>query len=619
MRKAHGRTGPIFFLVAACAVTTGCKQDFVDQAFGVLDLSSTYDGGTAVDPSAGVPDQINPQLGYVDTSEAEYYDFGAIPVQRNPFTGVPEVATVRPIYFFYNLAGQPLFSAPVRELRDGTDWIKGGHGVLNPNPKDWCAGVPDDQQATNPCKKKVDAEKKKPYALRFREPLYDKLRKVNNYQRPIVDSTPADTTSDGALYTGLWEVIEVIVADGYDPDSIKHKSTLDSAVAAGKAAIRHTNKVINCPMIDERTIVARGVADRATPHPRIELWYRRQLTYCYLANGWETLGNDQGLILANNDAARLDTFDVAHLTIGEGPVKETRLVVPVSRVYRPAIRTDDQSGGLPVTTRVADNALSQGLPRHSPADPPGYSPIRWMWDFIVDGTYVPGGVDSVPKVDPSDSNATTGVRNMPLRGVKIRCSYPMQMMFPRNTGRGYQCGRLGPDPKDPTNMNAHGLDPTGDPTCNADGLECNPDTCFCDAPFVGYGQKCGPGIAQCNTAKSDFSEHGYTCLFPSGGYCYIQCEPSDTNTHMADDVGKMSTEFLDSRCKSIPGYRCIGLPWAPPHGICLKFCDTNVTMGNQCEAKAQMDMMEKDINAGQVCQDLGIEVCSWPDGFEPAQ
>jgi hypothetical protein len=608
MRKAYGRPGPLYLLVAASALTIGCKQDFVDDQFGVLDLASTFDGGTSTDPSAGVPDQIDPTLGYVDGAQAEYYNFGSIPVQRDPFTGTPQVATVRPMYFFFDLSGHPLFSAPVREQRDGVDWMKGGIGVLNPNPKDYCAGVPKDQQATNPCKKKADDEKKKPYALRFREPWKDRLRGVNDYQRPIIDVTPADRSVSNNPYTGLWEIIEVIVANGYVPDSIKHESTLDKAIAAGKANSRPTGKIINCPMVDERTLVAPGVADRATPHPRIELWYRRQLAFCYLANGWETLGNEKGeLFSANSDGDRVQTFDVAKVAAGEGAVRTTKLVVPISKVFNPAILTDDQSGAQPSFTRVVDNALSQGVPRRTNGDPPGYSPIRWMWDFIVENDYQAGGLDSVAKLDPSASTSTSSVRNMPLRGTRVKCGY-----MPQPT-KGNRCGKLIPDPDDPAMMK---LEPRGDEVCTAQGLECNPDSCFCDAPFVGYGQVCGPGIAQCDPGGDKFNAKGYTCLFPFGGYCYMKCNPRDANELADQNAGKKNTEFLDSRCKGIPGYRCLGYLDA---GICLKLCDLNVTTGNQCEAKAVMDMEEKDIDQGQICQDFGVEVCSWPDGFEPVQ
>jgi hypothetical protein len=254
--------------------------------------------------------------------------------------------------------------------------------------------------------------------------------------------------------------------------------------------------------------------------------------------------------------------------------------------------------------------VSQGTPRHTSADPPGYSPIRWMWDFTVAPDYTAGALDAVSKLDQSNSQSTTSVRNLPLRGTRSKCGYA------RQPSKGNKCGKLVPDPKDPMNENVRLLDASGDQACTSQGLECNPDSCFCDAPFVGYGQVCGPGIAQCNPAADAFSEHGYTCLFPFGGYCYIKCAPGDTNTHENENTGKKATEFVDSRCKSVPGYRCLGYLDA---GICLKLCDTNVSMGNQCEAKTMVEMETKDIDEGQVCQDFGIEVCSWPDGFEPVQ
>ena len=57
-------------------------------------------------------------------------------------------------------------------------------------------------------------------------------------------------------------------------------------------------------MVDDRTFVTpspmavRMKADPArpevqpfyVPHPRVEIWYRTKLGSCYLANGWETLG-----------------------------------------------------------------------------------------------------------------------------------------------------------------------------------------------------------------------------------------------------------------------------------------------------------------------------------------
>jgi hypothetical protein len=608
MRKPNGRLGPLV-LVAACApIFAGCKEDLSDQQFGVLDLASVYDGGSTANPAAGVPERIAPLVGYLDGERAQYYDFGNVPAKRNPLTGEPLSVAVNPIYFFFDTGGRPLFSTSVRETRDGTDWMRGGIGVLNPNPIDFCAGVPADKQGD--CKKRNDAERKKPYGVRARDVLKDKARgDTADYQRPIVDAAPGD----GGVYTGLWEVYEVVVADGYVPDSVKHKGTMDRAIAAHKMTAQSTQKVINCPIVDERTAVTQGVTERGIPHPRIELWYRRQLTFCYLANGWETIGNQDGtLIHAGNDGQRVDTFDVEHLVVGN----QTRLVVPISRAYIPTVLTTDQGVADPTVTHVADNILSRGRPKHVQSDPPGYSPIRWVWDLEVESSYVVGSLNDVGKIDLTNASTNGLVKNIPMRGIGLRCSFPMDKTHNPIRPGFWECGHLAQNPKDPTGPQV--LVSTGDPTCNAIGLECNRDTCYCDVPLVGYGEACGPDIAECDHhiggGGDDFNELGYTCLL---NFCYMRCDPTTPNTHQNENVGKKATEFLDSNCKSLPGYRCLGYE-SRHSGICVKLCDSNVNDPKQCSATTQVDMMSKDIGAGQVCQDLGIEVCSWPDGFTPA-
>ena len=609
MGKPYGRLGPFLFVAACAAALGGCKQEFSDQAFGVLDLASVYDGGSSQDPSSGVPQQIDPTLGFVDGKKAEYYDFGVIPVKRDPVTNEPRAALVQPMYFFFNAAGQPLFSTPARETRNGTDWMKGGKGVLNPNPRDYCAGVSGDQTA---CMKLNDAEKKKPYAVRTRDPWIDPQRQVADYQRPIVDVSPADRSSSATVnqYTGLWEIVAVTVTDSsYVPDAIKHAATLQRAVDHGHASMRSTGKVINCPIIDERTLVTRGVADPTTPRPVIELWYRRQLAFCFLANGWETLGNDKNQLFfgdPGSDEQRVDTFDVDRIVVGQaGDPKGTRLVVPISKAYVPVIETSDQSGNLPVRTGVVENLLTRGIPKHFRNNPPGYSPIRWMWNFTVSNDYVSGNLTSVDQLDPSVADTTGQVRNIALRGLQIPCGYAKDPKF------NNQCGREVKDPMDPAMMI---LDPTGDPVCTKLGLECNPDSCFCDAPFVGYAQPCGPAIAQCSHKADALSPNGYTCLFPSGGNCYIRCNPRDRNDHATDNMGKKPVEQLDSRCGSVPGYHCFGYLDA---GICLKSCDTESSDVNQCASSTMAGAMTQDLGKGQICQDFGVEVCSWPDGYMP--
>jgi hypothetical protein len=199
------------------------------------------------------------------------------------------------------------------------------------------------------------------------------------------------------------------------------------------------------------------------------------------------------------------------------------------------------------------------------------------------------------------------VRNVPLRGTAIPCSYEKQP-YRRNEAEKERmiCAVRKPDPNDPLNMIR---DPRGDPACTAHGLECNKDTCFCDVPFVGYGQRCGPGVARCNPDKDELSEHGYFCFPPWGGFCHLGC--GGTNDRADENVGKELKDFVDTRCKSVPGYVCYG------RRFCIKFCDENVTDPNQCKAETMVGMDTRDINEGMTCQDWGLHICTWPETYTP--
>jgi hypothetical protein len=610
MRKPQGCSGPLLLVAACAALAAGCKEEFSDEPFGVLDLAPVYDGGTRTNPTLGLPTQINPQIGFVDGKQIEYYDFGVVSTTNDDLTGQPVAVAVQPMYFFFTPQGFPLFSPPVRESRDGTDWMRGGQGVLDPNPRDFCAGVPADRQGQDPCVRRNAEEKARPYPLRARELFVDPNRHTANFQRPIVDFTPADQG-----YTGFWEIVEITVPPDYDPDAIKHAATLRDAIGSGKFRRRDTRRVINCPLVDERTAIAPGVTDRATPHPKIELWYRRRLAFCFLGNGWETLGNTQGqLLFSNSDDQRVDTFDVGRLSIGEGKQQETRLVLPIARAYVPVIFTSDQGNSDPNITRIVDNLLARGLPRHRPTDPDGYTPLRWMWDLVVEFDYRSGALTSVDAIDPVNTLPQGAfaatfvpiVHNIAMRGTAVPCSYPPV------AGRNPPvCGRVVPtdDPATPL------IDGRGDVACTPSGLECNKDSCYCDAPFVGYGQACGAGLAQCNPEKDALSDTGYGCFPASGGFCYLACDPAQRNTRAADNRGLKATELRDSRCKDLPGFLCLSYNRG---GLCLKLCDQNVVDPNQCSAPTMVDTAVRDLGDSQVCQDLGIEVCAWPDTYTPS-
>jgi hypothetical protein len=618
----HRRSVPLPLLIFAVvgAAATGCEEEFSDDQYGTLDLAVVYDGS--------VPDEIAPRRGYLDGQVAEYYDFGLVPSIVDPLNGEPIAVRVQPMYFFYDHRLRPLFGRPVRESKDGTDWIKGGHDVLNPNPTDFCHKVTDPEMLVA-CKAANERERLKSYPLRRREPLVDEERgpDVDDYQRPIIDLTPQDNEPPRREYTGLWEVIEVITPEKYEPDAIKSLATLRRALDSKKYLARATGKVINCPIIDERTYVNAGITNRKVLRPRIELWYRRQAAVCLLANGWETLGDAQGTRFpANNDGQRVDTFDVSRVDVGG----HTELVVPVGRAYEPVIA--DGTGANVGLVRVSGSILTVSQPRRTASDPGGYTPLRWMFDVPAPSDFTTGEWKSTADVDPAkaagrrQSFIEPEVRNLPLRGVAAKCSFaPDYSTISPLTGRKLmQCGNKVQDPNKPPGN--YIFDSRGDPTCNAERdpfnpddkpLECNKDTCFCDAPVAYYNQPCGPGLARCSTAADDFSEFGYRCFPPWGGFCQKSCRrpggSQQPNRRQAENLGRDLNEWVDDRCGGTPGFVCL-----ESLATCIKFCDQDVTDPNQCAVTAKVgDDPMRNIQKGQTCQDFGVAVCAWPDTWSP--
>jgi len=647
-------------VMLASVTLVGCGDKLSDDAYGFIDLAPYYyDGSSAANPTAGLPRSLDPLKGWMNGVRAEYYDFGLVGFTKKRTDGkLPDYASVPAMYFFFDSQGHPMFSQPIYEKRTGLWLMKGGPGTLDPNPLD-------------------GAKRDVPYSVRVRGLLVDQARGTADYQRPIVDRLQHNTD-----YSGLWEIWEVTAPDGYVPDSIKQWSTLQKALDSGAGwNLRRTQKVINCPVLDDRQSVTPTALWYGIPHPRIDLWYRTKQGSCFLADGWLALGDfNRRLYNANSDTMRLNMFDVIAYTVGgDAPGSRTTVVAPVSKMYTPkvTVASQDPTKGASDIRYTGDN-VTDAMPRYRPTDPPGYSPLRWLWDLAVpqDPPYQPGSFKRFDQMDPANlSNRLTGnapfIKNFPLIGVITRCA---------NDG---DCSKVAAAP---------GLD--GKLSCNTTpfdlkfltaGLPFNDlfppagmtvdvyrqqlidnqeGGARCDVPAVGFGDFCAPGIARCltNAAKGSPDEKpivegkpsttsllGYTCQPMGTGYCYFRCDSDAGTTGSAaqtipiqyagpggtvkNDTASLSFE---NRCGNMPGYKCLNpsptTPAVPTRlRVCLRSCDTNKPdpynvkyCGEQTAANLAIDgrFPMSNIQKGMSCSNRGIDGaagCQWDPAYEPRE
>lgn len=577
--------GLVSLSLVASLSAVGCgEEEFSDEAYGAIDLAPYFfDGSSAANPTAGLPREITGKRGWIGVEagkRAEFYDFGLVNVTRKRSAAgatlaEPDTAAANPMYFFFDSNNRPLFSKPVFDRRTGTFHMRGGSDVLDPNPR-------------TPPEGSAEAARTYtlPYSARARNTVVDPLRGSDDYQRPIIDKLHND-----AKYAGVWEIIEVKVTDsGFVPDSIKSAKTLLAAKNAGKVTFRSTGKVINCPVLDDRTWVnpsPLAFQMKPTPfmavRPRIEVWFRTKLGSCFLANGWETLGRtaDEGgklkdprdfenveLTGYDNDGARLDTFDVIRFDVGNERNVVRTVVVPVGKHYIPKVTVPTLvAGGGGSDIRYVGDDLQTAQPRHFDYQPTGYSPLVWLHDITVpqDPPYTGGAFKTLEAADPTRIAARAGVfvKNFPVAGIASECRQDGDVDC-ADSPFGLTCNRF-PD-IDLATVNA----PTGKNI--ADVMIEREGGPRCDVAKVGFGEYCAPGVSRCDThvvadgddakalggdkpklsttgpkfdmpAATDtvktkyyndngyyksYTNRGYACHPSTGGYCYVRCDGSAT-------------------------------------------------------------------------------------------
>jgi hypothetical protein len=604
-------------MIVSCFLVSGCGHDNLsDDPYGFIDLAPYYyDGSSAANPSAGLAREIPPTKGWLNGVRAEYYDFGLVgTTKKRSAPTIVDYASIPAMYFFYDSSGAPMFSKPIFEARTGLWHIRGGNAdepapyghPLDPNP---CIKCVDDGSG-----RLIDAPKNVPYSVRVR-------RELGEFQRPIIDRL-----QNNADYSGLWEIWEVTAPDGYVADSIKSFGTLQKAVNGGTFAWQRTLKVINCPVIDDRQYVTPSPLFYGIPHPRIELWSKTKMGSCFLADGWFALADSSGKLFKAGDSHRLNMMDIITYTIGQGDSARTTITAPVSKVFVPTSSVPTQDARGTVDIRYTGDNVTDVLPRMNPGDPPGYRPIRWLWDLKVpaDPPYVAASYRSTATMDPAAMVSRTGgpyTKNMPLIGVSKACDLKTGML----TDGSMACGDL---PHAPNAI----LECSGSVIPDPRGATYPPISDYggarCDIPAVRFAEFCAPGIAACRSfdpkkdTMLDDSTHiidpatmsakhadgtptdfpsaigGYICQpnGPQGGYCFMRCDTdASAGSKSADKVsikykgpdgqvkvdnggdGKGIDMPYDQRCGNIPGYKCLnptGTIVPNQARVCLRSCDS---------------------------------------------
>ncbi|HWA75565.1 MAG TPA: hypothetical protein VG937_24690 [Polyangiaceae bacterium] len=487
-------------IAALALVLVGCDSNSLhEDDTGYVDLQPFYrSGGTAADPTAGIPRVVAPNRGWIGGERVEFWDFGPVTVPRKLGTRgeqlrVPDAAATSEIYFFYDAQGRPLFAKPAFDPRSNTWFMPGGAHTLDPAPIDTPAAF------------------SSPYAARPRAELFDDQRHSSSYQRPIIDLLPGDTD-----YGGVWEVVEITVRDGdYEVDDVKSAAKVREGIDDGKLSERRTGLVINCPVIDERTQVLPSVFNNNVPRPRIEVWYRTKLGNCFLANGWESIGTTLSADAPASDRSNLRLFnagEAAGTRFGTLDVitesvrgESARVTVPIAKQYQPRISIPLNTPNLDRSnTRLVGDDVATALPRRTASDPGGYSPIVWMWDINLpqDPPYVPGtyrdvasiGVvpDPFPPANPTlggaaearDGGTNVVTRNIAVIGRAEKCVADTDCKF------GMQCNTM-PDPAIATTDPPPGQN-IADVVIQREGGP------RCDVPVVGFGGFCSPGVTRCD-------------------------------------------------------------------------------------------------------------------------
>jgi hypothetical protein len=349
--------------LVCAALGAACSDDHYESFGGVLDLSSIM--------SVNVATPISPQVGYAEGKQYEYYDLGAVKMTQN--RAKMTVAVTPRIYWFFR-DGQPL--AQLAKGADGKPVLDAAGLAQLAEPPRNCYLLVDSGGAVNPA---CDA---------------------SIVQHPIIDTLPG--RSD---YQPIFEVVRVEAPKNYQLDGIKSFKALK---AAGYQ-LASTGVVVECPVADITTPFQPGMMPTAIPPVQVKVWFRRQITYCYLMGG-----ADQAALALLPNTTTTPAVPSVKETMGDLTVAEA---LP-QEGFVPTFST--VLGTMPATATVPGNLILQNAPGM-----PGASPVVHLNTVAVAPTYVPGTLTSAGDVASMTPKSTSNYRDISVRAAVPPCMADM--------------------------------------------------------------------------------------------------------------------------------------------------------------------------------------------------
>jgi hypothetical protein len=219
---------------------------------------------------------------------------------------------------------------------------------------------------------------------------------LDTKQLPIIDALPLQ-----AEYSDFFEIVAVEPDEGYADNDIKSRATL---IRAG-FDFTYTNWVVNCPVVGPGTSL-----ERASGYRKLKVWYRGQITYCYMMDG-----------LDNFDSKGAASFKLWYSPHGDKPKADGRndLRVPAQDVYTMlayAFSGQDQVSKIPVK--------GNDIFRYALGDRDKYSPLVKVWDVTVPGDYQLKALDSWDDLFPLGEEFTD--TRIAARSPETFCNCPIR-------------------------------------------------------------------------------------------------------------------------------------------------------------------------------------------------